>query len=90
MTCSALTGLNIDTVWSMVVEYYFEAVSREEFSSKRSEQNLDWMRQLLHEMLLLKLSQNEQVKALLPALEQSVASQAITPFAAVRTIMEQL
>ena len=48
------------------------------------------MHQLLHEMLLLKLSQNAKVKALLPALEQAVQRQEITAFAAVRQIMDQL
>ncbi len=48
------------------------------------------MRQLLHEMLLLKLQQNPAVKALLPALEQAVERQEITAFAAVRQIMDQL
>ncbi len=90
MTCSALTTTNIDTIWSMVLEYYSEAVQQQAFVSKRTRQNLDWMHQLLHEMLLLKLQQNSRVKAVLPALEQAVQRQEITPFAAVRQIMDQL
>jgi len=90
MTCSALTSSNIDAVWNMVVEYYFEAISGQTFLGKRTQQNLAWMRQLLHEMLLLKLQQNPAVKALLPALEQAVERQEITAFAAVRQIMDQL
>jgi LAO/AO transport system kinase len=90
MTCSALTTTNIDAVWSMVLEYHEEALERQAFASKRTRQNLDWMHQLLHEMLLLKLAQNTKVKALLPALEQAVQRQEITAFAAVRQIMDQL
>jgi LAO/AO transport system kinase len=90
MSCSALTSSNIDTVWNMLLEYYFEALECQSFVSKRNQQNLDWMHQLLNEMLLLKLSQNVQVKSMLPALEQSVESQEITAFAAVRQIMDQL
>lgn len=90
MTCSALTSRNIDDVWNMLQEYYFEALECQAFASKRNQQNLDWMGQLLNEMLLLKLSQNSRVKSLLPALERAVERQEITAFAAVRQIMDQL
>jgi LAO/AO transport system kinase len=90
MACSALTPSNIDGVWNMLVDYYFEALEKQAFASKRTQQNLDWMHQLMNEMLLLKLSQNAKVKSMLPALEQSVERQEITAFAAVRQIMEQL
>ena len=90
MTCSALSTLHIDDVWSMVLEFHAEAQEKQAFKQKRTEQNLDWMRQLLHEMLLMKLTQNAEVKALLPTLEQAVKRQEITPFAAVRQIMDQL
>lgn len=90
MTCSALTSTNIDAVWNMILEYYEESQAREAFAHKRNEQNLAWMRQLLNEMLMLKLAQNSKVKSILPALEQSVERQEITAFAAVRQIMDQL
>ncbi|MEZ5573248.1 MAG: methylmalonyl Co-A mutase-associated GTPase MeaB [Halioglobus sp.] len=90
MTCSAMTMTNIDAVWSMIVEYYFEAVAQSAFVNKRRQQNLTWMRQLLHEMLLLQLSRNPRVKAMLPQLEEAVERQEITAFAAVRKIMEAL
>ena len=90
MTCSAREGLNIDAVWNMVLEYQAAAQSEGQFTGKRARQNLEWMRQLIHEMLLQKLSQNTKVKALLPELEAAVARQEITAFAAVRRIMEQL
>ncbi|MCB1703480.1 MAG: methylmalonyl Co-A mutase-associated GTPase MeaB [Halioglobus sp.] len=90
MTCSALTSHNIDAVWAMLLEYYYEALACNAFISKRNQQNLDWMRQLLNEMLLLKLSQNATVKSLLPDLERAVERQEITAFAAVKQIMEHL
>ncbi len=90
MTCSALTSTNIDAVWNMLLEYYNEAQECQAFVSKRNQQNLDWMRQLLNQMLLLKLSQNATVKSMLPALEKSVERQEITAFAAVRQIMDHL
>ncbi len=90
MTCSALTNFNIDAVWSMLLEYQSEALATQSFGKKRTRQNLDWMHELLKEMLLLKLAQNAKVKSLLPALELAVEHQEITAFAAVRQIMDQL
>jgi LAO/AO transport system kinase len=90
MTCSALTNFNIDAVWSMLLEYQSEAHETQAFDTKRTRQNLDWMHELLKEMLLLKLAQNKKVKSLLPALELAVERQEITAFAAVRQIMDQL
>jgi LAO/AO transport system kinase len=58
--------------------------------SKRAQQNRDWMHQLVNEMLLLKLSGNSQVKAMLPQLEQEVESQDITAYAAAKRIMDEL
>ena len=90
MTCSALKMINIDAVWGMVVDYYFQAVEEQAFQAKRAQQNRDWMHQLVNEMLQLKLSSNSQVKAMLPQLEQEVESQDITAYAAARRIMDQL
>jgi LAO/AO transport system kinase len=90
MTCSALEGVNIDGVWDMVLEYQAAAEGAGGFANKRAQQNLDWMHELINEMLQQKLSQNEKVKALLPGLEQSVEHQEITALAAVSKIMEQL
>ena len=90
MTCSALKMINIDAVWGMVVDYYFQALEQHAFQSKRAQQNSDWMHQLVNEMLLLKLSQNPDVRAMLPAMEQEVENQDTTAYAAARRIMDQL
>jgi LAO/AO transport system kinase len=87
MTCSALKLHNIDTVWGMVIDYYFQAVEQEVFEAKRSQQNRDWMHQLVNEMLHLKLEQNAAIKALLPDLELRVEDHTMTPYAAARQIM---
>lgn len=87
MTCSALKTINIDAVWGMVVDYYFQAVQEHAFQGKRAQQNRNWMHQLVNEMLLLKLTQNPAVKSLLPQLEQDVEAQRITAYAAARQIM---
>ncbi len=90
MTCSALEGRNIDAVWSMVVDYYLQALDLGVFHTRRAEQNRDWMHQLVNEMLMLKLRQNPEVKQLLPRLEREVENHETTAYAAARKIIEQL
>ena len=48
------------------------------------------MHELVKEMLMLRLTGNAQVKAMLPALEQQVADNDLTAYAAARRIMQQL
>jgi LAO/AO transport system kinase len=90
MSCSALELRNIDTVWGMVVDYYFQALKEEAFQSKRAQQNRDWMHQLVNEMLRMKLEQNPEVKALLPSLERDVEEHTVTPYSAARQILSKL
>ena len=90
MTCSALKSVNIDAVWGMVVDYQVQAREQDVFRAKRARQNRDWMHQLVHEMLLLRLKQNPAVKQMLPLLEQQVESSEITAYSAARRIMDQL
>ena len=90
MTCSALKMINIDAVWGMVLDYYFQSMEEGAFQTKRSEQNRAWMHPLVNEMLLPKLSQNPAVKAMLPRLDNEVAGQTTTAYAAARQIMDQI
>jgi len=90
MTCSALKLVNIDAVWGMMIDYYVEAQKNGAFAAKRDQQNRDWMHQLVNEMLLLKLSQNADVKRLLPQLEEEVTARRATAYSAARRIIELL
>lgn len=90
MTCSALQQINIDAIWGMVVDYYFQALDGNSLQAKRSQQNRDWMHQLVNQMLLLKLTGNPQVKKLIPQLEREVEQNATTPFSAAKKIIDQI
>jgi len=90
MTCSALQGINIDAVWGMLIDYYFESLEQGAFHAKRTQQNRDWMHQLVNEMLMLRLHQSSEVRALLPELERRVERQEITAYAAAREVIEKL
>ena len=90
MTCSALEGMNIDAVWSMILDYREQAHAKDAFQSKRNRQARDWMHQLVNEMLQLRLSGNAAARALLPELEAQVVAREITPYTAACRIMDCL
>jgi LAO/AO transport system kinase len=90
MTCSALKLKNIDAVWGMIIDYYFQSVENKWFERKRAQQNKDWMHHLVNEMLLLKLSTNDEIKRMLPELERSVEAHTTTAYAAARRIIDSL
>ncbi len=90
MTCSALALRNIDSVWTMIVDYHTQAVANGSFDDKRAQQNRDWMHQLVNEMLQLKLEKNTEVAALMPQREADVADQSVTPYTAARQIIDLL
>jgi len=90
MTCSAMQRDNIDSVWGMIVDYYFQAQQEDAFEAKRARQNREWMHQLVNEMLRMKLSSNTRVRAMMPALERDVSNGVTTAYAAARQIMNEL
>jgi len=90
MACSALEGINIDAVWTMVLDYCEQARQGGHFQGRRAHQNLDWMNQLINEMLLQRLQQNPRIKTLLPVLEQQVENHTTTAYAAARQIIDEL
>lgn len=90
MTCSAIKGINIDAVWGMLIDYYFAAQEDDAFRKKRALQNRNWMHQLVHEMLQLKLSKNEEIASMIPALERDVESDRTTAYAAAKKIIERI
>lgn len=90
MTCSAQEKRNIEAVWGMISDFEVEARKRGALLDKRARQAKDWMHNLIHEMLLLRLRQNPEVRALLPELEQRVVAGATTPYLAARTLIDLL
>lgn len=89
-TCSSTAKERIDEVWEMVVEYYYAAIENGHFDTKRSKQNSEWMRRLMHEMLELKLNQHPQIKQRFPQLQAQVTNGTATPYAAAKQIIDML
>lgn len=90
MSCSALENQAIDTVWAMVIDYYYQAINEDTFEQKRASQSRDWMHKLIHEMLDLSLKQNKQIAAEMPKLEADVVNAVVTPYSAARKLIAYL
>lgn len=87
MTCSALKKQGVDSVWQTIGEYQSQAKSSDAFTTKRATQNLDWMRQLVNELLKRRLTNNPAVRAALPGIEARVSQAEVTPLAAALEVM---
>jgi LAO/AO transport system kinase len=89
-TCSALNQDGITDVWDMMKDYEKKAKNKGAFEEKRALQNSQWLNKLIHEMLELRLKQNNQVKEERPKLEQAVLNSEITPYNAAKKIIDLL
>ena len=87
MTCSALHGQGIETVWETIREYAESARSNGAFGSARATQNLAWMRQLIDELLRDTLARHPAVRAAMPDLEGAVRAAEQTPLAAAQAVL---
>lgn len=90
MSCSALEQKNIDTIWEMILEFQKVAQESGIFKQNRHQQNAQWLKKLLHEMMELKLNQSEPVRSIRTQLERDVIQGACTPYAAAKKIIEHL
>lgn len=90
LTCSALEHKNIEDIWAMIIEYQTIAKESGIFEQQRREQNSQWMKKLLHEMIDLRLNQNDGIRLLSKKLEQDVVQGVCTPYAAAKQIVEKL
>lgn len=88
--CSALQHQAIDQVWAMVMDYCNASQDAGEFSAKRAQQNIEWMKKLLHEMIESRLQKNPSVAARLPALNGDLVAGRITPYSAARELLAYL
>ena len=86
-TCSALEQEGIADCWAMMRRYQQQAMDQGALNRRRAEQNLQWMTQLMDEMLRQQLSDNPKIREALPVIKNKVSAGSLTPVsAAVRVI----
>lgn len=88
--CSALKQDGIADCWLMMKRYQQEATLKGALTQSRSNQNLQWMTQLMDEMLRQQLTDNLSVRKALPAIKDKVSAGTLTPVSAAVDIIKML
>ena len=87
LTCSALEHRGVADIWAMIERYRAEAQDNGTLQQKRADQNLAWMRQLIDELLRMRLTQDANVRSTLPSIERKVKDEQLTPLAAALDVL---
>jgi len=90
LTCSALTAIGIDTIWTMVQTYRDTMTATGAFQYKRQQQALEWMGQLLEDGIKDWFYNIPEMRRLMPELTNAVAKGTTTPTAAVKKMLDAL
>jgi LAO/AO transport system kinase len=90
VTCSALTGNGMQTLWSNILEHRQRLTSSGELAARRGEQQVKWMWTMLEERLFEPLRSDRTLKSALPRIEVDVAAGRLAPSAAVEKIATML
>src|ERR1700734_1008022 len=90
VTYSALTKDGIAQMWALVLDHKEKLSAAGEIASRRGEQQVKWMWEMLEERLFAPLRSDGALKAALPRLEAEVAAGRLAPNAAVEEIADML
>src|SRR6185437_16188362 len=74
VTCSALTGDRIGSLWSHILDHRARLTAAGELKTRRGEQQLKWMWTMLEERLFEPLRSDRVVKSTMPRIEADVAA----------------
>jgi LAO/AO transport system kinase len=88
LTCSSLSGQNVDDVWQNISEFYDHQKSEGLLDANREEQTKYWLEQTLSKELLHRIKNDARVRSLYPELENKVRNNIITPMQAIDQLMK--
>ncbi|MCC7411488.1 MAG: methylmalonyl Co-A mutase-associated GTPase MeaB [Gammaproteobacteria bacterium] len=87
LTCSALTGAGIDSVWAHIERFRETATASGALAAQRAEQAREWMWAGAMEGLADELRRHEHVRANLPRLERAVRAGELPPTLAAQQLL---
>ncbi|MEM8594217.1 MAG: methylmalonyl Co-A mutase-associated GTPase MeaB [Pseudomonadota bacterium] len=90
LLCSALKNCGIDDVWDMIEDYVTASKQNRVFDGKRQQQNQDWMKRLLHDLLEQKLYTDPSIKEHYADMLNKVRQGEVTPFTASKSLLDRL
>ena len=79
ITVSGLTGAGLEDLWARVLDHRKRLGATGELAEKRRTQDAKWMWALVHERMHERLATDPAVRGRVPAIEQAVASGALSP-----------
>jgi LAO/AO transport system kinase len=87
LTCSAVEGKGIDTIWQTILDHRDKLTNSGELAEKRKTQDLDWMSFLLDDGLRQWFYTSPHVKEALPQLRKDVEEKKTSPTAAADSLL---
>ena len=87
---AAHTGMGLDTVWEKVGEHREALDKAGELATRRADQQVDWMWQMVRDRLMDRLLTDPDLKQRLPELTRDVRGGGLTPTLAAQTILDAL
>jgi LAO/AO transport system kinase len=88
LTCSALTGAGLDTVWEQVEKHHVTLEEAGELAARRRRQQVDWMWAMVRDGLMTRLREHPEVRAIAPEVEEDVRAGRLTATLAAERVMK--
>ena len=83
LTCSALTGEGIETLWNTISRFHETTLESGVFRRRRERQSIEWVHAMIEEQLKRDFFNHKSVRMNLPIVERMVVTGQISPTAAV-------
>ena len=88
LTCSALTGFNIDEVWKMISDHVQATRENGYLARKRSQQDVQMMMDTMDAALKSDFYQNQLITDLLPLIENDVREQKMSAYIGAQKLLD--
>lgn len=89
MTCSALTGYNIDAIWKMITDFIEHTRNNGYLVEKRKNQAVQVMYETIEETLKSNFYLHEFIQKALPDAESKVRAQQLTAYVGAQKLLEE-
>lgn len=89
LTQSGLEDEGLDTLWATILDHRAKHQAAGLFAKRRAQQDLGWMRDMLRERAMERLTRDPSLRAAIAKAEQDVASGTLAPSVAVEQIVTQ-
>ena len=88
VTCSAVSGDGLDDIWTSIIEHRNVLHENGKLESRRKQQLIRWMWNMIEERLLSAFRQHDAVASTAPELEKAVAEGKVTAARAAVSLLE--